>query len=297
MQRAAVVTGVSSGLGEAVARCLLDKGYVVHGTVRRAEDLARFDATHERAKGHLLDVRDGEAVAEFGTHVASEAERIGCEVAVLVNNAGVLVGGGVSRTPIDTFVEAMEVNFLGPIRMIQTLAPLLRAANDAIVVNVSSLAGSAVVSPQAPYAAAKSALDTASEALAQELDGDRVRVVSVVLGVVDTPIHRKPVLGVDLGDEDIMVSGLRLSTYVRSCLKSPSPPTAADAAEEIVSLVDSADAPVKVAIGVETLGVLALRQQLGPEGWATLWTRRTSPSEWASEISRAIGRTLPDPAV
>ena len=297
MEQAAVVTGVSSGLGESIAQRLLECGYRVYGTVRNAADLDRFEATGDGAKGHLLDVRDADAVADFGSLVTSDLERLDCELTVLINNAGILAGGGVSKTPVDTFVEAMDVNFLGPIRLIQAFAPLLRSADNAAIVNVSSLAASAVVSPQAPYAAAKSALETASEALAQELDRDGVRVITVVLGVVDTPIHRKPVLGLDLGDEDILVAGLRLAAYVRSCLKSPMRPTAVGAADAIVSLLQDPDAPTKVEIGEDTQGVLALRRQLGPEGWAALWTLRTTPAEWAAEIGRAIGRTLPDPAV
>lgn len=97
MEQAAVVTGVSSGLGESIAQRLLECGYRVYGTVRNAADLDRFEATGDGAKGHLLDVRDADAVADFGSLVTSDLERLDCELTVLINNAGILAGGGVSK--------------------------------------------------------------------------------------------------------------------------------------------------------------------------------------------------------
>jgi len=137
LDRAVVVTGVSRGIGAAIARCLTAKGYHVFGTVRKAADAEELERSvgsksgdRDRAGGSLftplvLDVRDAEAVRLAASRVASVLgpRRV---LAGLVNNAGILVGSDpVALLPPDSLRAQLEVNLVAPLVVTQAFLPLL----------------------------------------------------------------------------------------------------------------------------------------------------------------------------
>ena len=189
--RTAVVTGAGGGIGRAVAvslarrRCHLALADIDEEGMAGTEELVRGRGV--RVTRHRLDVADRAAVAGFPALVA--AEHRGADV--LVNNAGVAVGGTFEQVSEEDFEWLFEINFWGVVRMTRAFLPLLRASGDARVVNLSSIYGVVAPPGQAAYAASKFAVRGFSESLRHELDGTGVGVTVVHPGGVATSISEK----------------------------------------------------------------------------------------------------------
>jgi NAD(P)-dependent dehydrogenase (short-subunit alcohol dehydrogenase family) len=169
--RTAVVTGAANGIGRAIAVSLARRG--CHLALADIDE-AGMDGTAElvRAHGvsvsrHRLNVADRVAVADLPGIITSEHARVD----VLVNNAGVAVGGTFDQIADEDFEWLFEINFWGVVRMTRAFLPLLRQSDDARVVNLSSVYGLIAPPEQAAYAASKFAVRGFSEALRHELEG------------------------------------------------------------------------------------------------------------------------------
>lgn len=174
----AVVTGASSGIGMATARCLSAAGFDVVVGARR-EDRLRVLAEELGGRAIRLDVTDPESVERFCTAVP--------DCRVLVNAAG----GAIGRDPIadsrDEDWEWMyETNVMGALRMTRGLLPALEASGDGHVVMVGSIAGYEPYVGGGGYNAAKFAVRGMTKVLRQELLGKPVRVTEIAPGLVKT---------------------------------------------------------------------------------------------------------------
>jgi short-subunit dehydrogenase len=152
-----------------------------------------------RVSLHRVDVADRAAVAEFPDVVA--AEHAGVDL--LVNNAGVAVGGTFEQVSAEDFEWLFEINFWGVVRMTRAFLPLLRASEDARVVNLSSVYGLIAPAEQTAYAASKFAVRGFSEALRHELAASNVGVTVVHPGGVNTSIADKARVPAGVSDEEI----------------------------------------------------------------------------------------------
>src|SRR4029434_7726510 len=137
-----------------------------------------------RVSQHRVDVADRAAVAEFPDVVAAEHAGVG----LLVNNAGVALGGTFEQVSEEDFEWLFEINFWGMVRMTRAFLPLLRASGDARVVNLSSVYGLVAPPEHVAYAASKFAVRGFSEALRHELEGSGIGVTVVHPGGVNTSI-------------------------------------------------------------------------------------------------------------
>ena len=178
----AIVTGASSGIGEATALHLRDLGFDVHAGVRRDEDAQRLAGLGLQPL--KLDVTDPDSIAAAATSIS------GRPVAALVNNAGIAVSAPLELVPIDQLRNQMEINFIGQVAVTQALLPVLRSARGRIV-NVSSIGGRIALPLAGPYAASKFALEAATDSLRRELRHLGVKVIAVEPGGVKTPIWDK----------------------------------------------------------------------------------------------------------
>jgi NAD(P)-dependent dehydrogenase (short-subunit alcohol dehydrogenase family) len=188
-----LVTGASSGIGEATAGHLAGLGFNVFAGVRKPEDGARVAGA--RIEPVIIDVTDDASVA-------SAAEAIGAAVgnaglAGLVNNAGIAVAGPLEFVQIAEFQRQLDVNVTGVLRTTQAMLPHLRNARGRIV-NISSIGGRVAVPLVGPYAASKFALEGMSDSLRRELRPWGMHVALIEPGAVATPIWDK---GVDQADE------------------------------------------------------------------------------------------------
>ncbi len=201
--RTAVVTGAAGGIGRAVSVSLARRGCNValadidEAGLAGTADLVRTHGV--KASAHRLDVADREAVASFPERVA--AAHAGVDV--LVNNAGVAVGGTFEQVSEEDFHWLFEINFWGVVRMTRAFLPLLRASGDARIVNLSSVFGLVAPPEQVAYAASKFAVRGFSEALRHELEGSGVGVTVVHPAGVATSIAERARVPAGASDEEV----------------------------------------------------------------------------------------------
>ncbi len=168
-----LVTGASGGIGSALCDAAIRRGCTVIATARRIGDItARADTRIE------LDVTSedsvGRAVEEAGP------------IDVVINNAGVGVGGAIETVPIAAAQRTFDVNFFGAARVIRALLPQMRARRNGTIVNLSSMSAELPWPFGAYYAASKAALSAISDALRHEVEPFGIRVVVVEPGIVST---------------------------------------------------------------------------------------------------------------
>ncbi|MFG1941567.1 SDR family NAD(P)-dependent oxidoreductase [Nonomuraea sp. NPDC048826] len=179
MKRTAVVTGASSGIGEATARRLAAEGYHVVAGARRRERLDKLAAEVPGISPVTLDVTSQESVDAL----AASLER--CDV--LVNNAGGALGlEPVSEGRLDDWQRMYDTNVLGSLRVTQALLPKLIGSGDGVLVMLTSTAGLVSYEGGGGYCAAKHAQTSMTETLRLELVGQPVRIVEIAPGMVRT---------------------------------------------------------------------------------------------------------------
>jgi uncharacterized protein len=179
--RVGVVTGASSGIGEAIARALAADGWQLVLLARR-EDRLQALAGALGAEYELCDVgkRDDVervAVAVLGRHPA---------IHLLVNNAGIPGRASFATIEPDRLEELIRVNYLGGVWVLRAFLPGLEAAGRADVVNIVSVAGTVAFAPAGPYSASKHAQLAFSRATAAELRGRGIHVHTVNPGFIET---------------------------------------------------------------------------------------------------------------
>jgi NAD(P)-dependent dehydrogenase (short-subunit alcohol dehydrogenase family) len=190
-----LITGASTGIGQATALRLARSGWTVLAGVRAKEDGERLagEAPAGRIEPLPLDVTDLEQirlaaarVSELGGDGSSSPGRLDA----LVNNAGIGFGGPLELIHPDDLRKQFDVNVLGQICVTQALLPALRASRGRIVF-VSSVGGRVAMAFTAPYAASKHAIEAIGDALRVELRTSHVQVALVEPGSVATPIWDK----------------------------------------------------------------------------------------------------------
>ena len=196
----ALVTGASSGIGQAAARTLAARGAAVALAARRADRLQELAGEIADAGGTALpieaDVSDREQAQRAVAHTAAELGRLD----VLVNNAGVMLLGPVADAPLEEWERMVHVNLLGLLYTARAALPHLAEAAEkdprqvADLVNISSVAGRQARKGSAVYNATKHGVGAFSEALRQEVTRSHVRVSLVEPGAVATELqgHNRP---------------------------------------------------------------------------------------------------------
>ncbi|RXZ84344.1 SDR family oxidoreductase [Paenibacillaceae bacterium] len=192
-QRVALITGASSGFGLVTAIAMAEEGYRVIATMRdpRKRDkllaAALQAGVEESVSVSRLDVTDHENVSNL---VGDVLKTYG-SIDVLVNNAGIAVGGFVEELEMAAWREQMETNVFGVLALIGEVLPSMRENRRGLIVNISSISGRVGFPGYAPYAASKFAIEGLSEALRHEMLPYGVKVVLVEPGAYNTAIWEK----------------------------------------------------------------------------------------------------------
>jgi NAD(P)-dependent dehydrogenase (short-subunit alcohol dehydrogenase family) len=176
----ALVTGASSGIGEATARRLKQLGYTVYGTARRVDRMAGLADSGVTVVG--ADVTEDASLVALVERVVTEAGRID----VLVNNAGYGSYGALEDVPIDEARRQMDVNVFGLARLTQLVLPHMRAEGRGWVVNISSIGGKMYEPLGDWYHATKFAVEGLSDCLRLELAPFGIHVVVIEPGAIKT---------------------------------------------------------------------------------------------------------------
>jgi NAD(P)-dependent dehydrogenase (short-subunit alcohol dehydrogenase family) len=183
-----LLTGASSGIGEATARRLGSAGGTVALVARRVEELERVAGEVEARGGtasvHPCDLTDLDAV----TAVAGDVLDAHGRVDVLVNNAGHSIRRAIRRSydRIHDFERTMQLNYLGAVQLTLGVLPIMRAHQRGHIVNVSTYAVQGMIPRFAAYAASKAALDAFADCVAAEVRHDGVRFTTVHMPLVRT---------------------------------------------------------------------------------------------------------------
>ncbi len=179
--RVAVVTGASSGIGEATARELARRGWQCVLLARRAEHLERI-AAEIGGEFELCDVSERAQVDEVAARILERHPAI----ALLVNNAGIPARGSYLEIDPERIERVTAVNYLGSVWCLRAFAPGLRTGRPAHVVNVVSVSGTVAFAPAGAYAASKHAQLAFSRSTASLLRSEGIQVHTVMPGFVET---------------------------------------------------------------------------------------------------------------
>lgn len=187
--RSVLITGTSTGIGEACALEFHRRGFRVFAGVRRESDGQRLlEQTSPRLVPVLLDVTDEESIAQAATTIHEMIGETG--LAGLVNNAGITVAFPLELLPLDEFRRQFEVNLFGVLGVTQAMLPMLKKGPGRIV-NMSSLSGRVASPYVGAYAASKHALEALSDSLRVELRHFGIKIAVVEPADVATPIWQK----------------------------------------------------------------------------------------------------------
>lgn len=192
--KSVVVTGASTGIGEATALRLDRLGLRVFAGVRKPADGDRLRATaSERLTPVSIDVVDADSIDQAAAEVA---ELTGGRLSGLVNNAGVAVSAPLEFVPLDELRRQLEINVVGQIAVTQAFLPMLRSARGRIV-NIGSVGGRIALPLLGPYNASKFALEALTDCLRRELRPWGMQVAIVEPGGIATPIWDKSGVAAD----------------------------------------------------------------------------------------------------
>jgi NAD(P)-dependent dehydrogenase (short-subunit alcohol dehydrogenase family) len=244
-----LITGVSSGLGLALARAALARGDTVVGTTRRLTDLEAFEAL---APGRALGLRlDLSQPGEAATAVATAEAMVG-RIDLLVNNAGYGMVGAIEETGLDQARALFEVNLFGAIAMIQAVLPAMRARRGGHIVNITSLSGFAPWRGTGIYGASKYAFECIGQTLAQELEPLGIRVTNVAPGGFRTGFAGSALVEAErtISDYD---SGARQSKLSLLAARGKEHGDPAKAAAAILTALDDPEPPRHLFLGEDAL--------------------------------------------
>ena len=183
IQKTALVTGISSGIGAATANLLAANGFTVFGTVRNTADQQNVVPVEILT----LDVRDETSVQQCVDQALKQAGRID----VLVNNAGFSVQGAIEETSIEQAKAMFETNVFGVLRMTQAVLPIMRRQGSGRIVNISSVLGFLPAPFHGIYAASKHALEGLTESLDHEVRGFGIRACLIEPSYTRTHLNQK----------------------------------------------------------------------------------------------------------
>ena len=271
---AVVITGASTGIGEACALHLDKLGYRVFAGIRKAAD---GESLARRASDRLvplrLDISDEMEIAQAARSVIEALDSSG--LVGLVNNAGIVVGGMLEFLPLDALRRQFEVNVIGQIAVTQAFLPSLRKARGRIV-NISSLGG-LISSPfTGAYSASKFALEALTDALRMELRPWKIHVALVEPGYIQTPIVSKSLAAADTLSAQLSTEALELYGPRLQAVREATEREAAHAAPtEVV---------VRAVVHALTSRRPRTRYAVGPHSGFQLRLGRALPDRWRDAL-------------
>lgn len=248
-QRRWLITGISSGIGAALAHAALSRGDNVVGTSRDQGALAQFEAAAPgRAVGWRLDV----AELARGASIDARLNEIG-PIDILVNNAGQSLFGAFEETSVSEAMALFDVNVFGPWAMTRALLPRLRERANGTIINISSGCGLLGTPGLSAYCASKFALEGFTKTLAQEVAAFGIRAMLVEPGAIATRFISHGTREVDLriaaydflsGRGKAMLDG-----YYAAAARPPE-----RVAEAIMAALDAPNLPLRLPIGEDMRG-------------------------------------------
>ncbi len=257
MHQAVLVTGASSGIGEATAVYLAHKGFRIFAAARRIEKLNELSGLGGgRITTLAMDVTDEASIEKALAEIAAE----GITLYGLVNNAGVSVMGPFEQISADEWRRQFETNVIGLANVTRAVMRQMREAGRGRIINIGSVTGRVVSPFQAPYAASKHAVEGLSDALRRELAPHGVKVSVIRPGFINTPFghQEQDALAKFTGADNPYAEQVRIfkEWHATGHPNAPAPTIVAEAVHRALTV----DRPhSRYTVPANMLGVLALR--------------------------------------
>jgi NAD(P)-dependent dehydrogenase (short-subunit alcohol dehydrogenase family) len=241
------ITGISRGLGYALAKAALAQGDTVIGTVRdTAPDLAVGSGT---LRLMTLDMADGDAAEAAMTQAFAQAGTID----VIVNNAGYGLLGALEHATVAQAKHLFDVDVFAPFRIMRAALPHLRAQRSGHIINITSIAGRAPGMGSALYAAAKYALEGLSVSLAQEVRPLGIKVTAVAPGAFRTDFLSAHSIRKSDGEDAAYAASVGRSSAAFDSMAGKQAGDPDRAAAAILDIVRSAEPPLHLLLGSDAL--------------------------------------------
>jgi NAD(P)-dependent dehydrogenase (short-subunit alcohol dehydrogenase family) len=265
------ITGVSSGLGRALAEAALQRGDRVAGTTRDAAARERFERIAPgRSLGLRLDVTN-----EAAAHAAvAQVEAATGGIDILVNNAGYGLVGGVEAASLAEYRAQFEVNVFGAVTMMKAVLPHMRARRSGRILNITSVSGLVGWPSLGVYSGSKFALEGISETLAQELAGLGIHLTMIEPGGFRTDFATRSRTRARrvLSDYDATVGACARLLDAHAGHEAGDPRKAAAA---ILTVADAPTPPLRLLLGADALSY-AMRKLTDQQAEIKAWS-------WLSE--------------
>ncbi|MBI0329040.1 oxidoreductase [Burkholderia plantarii] len=264
-----LITGVSSGFGQALAREALAAGHRVLGTVRNEAARQAFEALDPaRAVARLLDVTDFDAI----DGVVADLEANVAPVDVLVNNAGYGHEGVMEESSLDEMRRQLDVNVFGAVAMTKAVLPYMRARRRGHILNITSMGGFITMPGIAYYCGSKFALEGISEVLGKEVAPFGIAVTAVAPGSFRTDWAGRSMVRTPrtIADYDALFDPIRAAREEKSGKQLGDPVKAARA---MLTAIDSDAPPAHLLLGSDALALVrgklaSLAEEI--DAWETL---------------------------
>ncbi len=246
------ITGCSTGFGRAIALAALERGDNVVATARDSASLRELSAAHPgRVLPLDLDVTDAERVRSA---VAQAIERFGA-IDVLVNNAGYGYRSAVEEADPADVAELFDTNLFGPIELIKSVLPGMRARRSGAIVNISSVAAVFSFPGSGYYSATKFALEGLSEGLRKEVEPLGIRVLLVEPGAFRTDFAGRSLRQSAVPIDDYAATaGVRRKEHDHSSGAQPGDPDRA--AQAIIAAVEGPEPPFRLVLGSDAVDLV-----------------------------------------
>lgn len=240
-----LITGVSGGLGRALAKEAALQGEIVYGTLRKPEQISEFnELVPGKTFGIQLDINNHGQIKSVVEQIITQSGRID----VLVNNAGYGLFGAIEELSMEEARMQMETNFFSVLAMTQAVLPGLREQRSGHILQISSMSGLRANSGTGLYNASKFALEGMSEALALEIQPLNIHLTLVEPGPFRTDWAGKSSVSAKHKIEDYdLSSGARLRLLQSTSGKQPGDPS--KAAKAILLAVNSEHPPLRLLLG------------------------------------------------
>ncbi len=186
--KVALVTGASSGIGQAAAICIAEAGAAVAVSARRADRLAGLVERIEQAGGKALAIPGDMAVeADARKAVRETVDKLG-RIDILVNSAGIMQAGGIENCDTDLYRRVMDINLFGTVYTCAEAVPLMLEQGGGDIITISSLAGRKGGPMTSAYSASKHAVNFMTDGMRQELGDRNIRVCTLMPGATTTEV-------------------------------------------------------------------------------------------------------------
>lgn len=251
----ALITGCSSGIGQALAQVCLDEGYVVYATARNPDTLTPL--TSRGAIAIPLDVNSADQIAHCAQRLRSDVGRLD----LLINNAGYGAMGPVLDADRETLLRQFDTNVFAPLELVRAHAELLRAAGG-LIVNIGSVSGVTTTPFSGVYCASKAALHALSDALRLELAPFGINVLTVQPGAIASEFGNNASAAITLA-EDSWFKPWEKAVQARAAASQNANSTSArDFAAQLMGYIKNPLRPETALIGSGARSMVRLRRWL-----------------------------------